>query len=277
MGISARLFAGFAAAAGVVQLANAEVIARNGSPGCNHNNCLRAVIASAYTTRSGLADCNSYLLTTISLPTSTVTDCVTVTDSITLPSLTISTEVIDATETSTVMISTTTTTPTTTNLVVKTTTVKTTTDTTTFKTSTKTTTVKGGGPWRRDDGGGGGQSTLTIVPSNIPTYASACSPLSAAYTSACLCVGATASTTTIAPVKTVTSTVRVCSTFYTPATSTVTQTSTVTTDLTTLNVATLTSTSVKTVSLTSTQTTVFTSTATVTKTVTVTVTNKGGY
>jgi len=32
---------------------------------CNHDNCLRAVIASAFPTRSGSADCASYFLTTV--------------------------------------------------------------------------------------------------------------------------------------------------------------------------------------------------------------------
>jgi hypothetical protein len=34
------------------------------NPTCNHDNCLRAVIASAFTTRSGSADCASYFRTT---------------------------------------------------------------------------------------------------------------------------------------------------------------------------------------------------------------------
>jgi len=42
---------------------------------CNHNNCLRAVIASAFPTRSGSADCSSYFKTTVEtgpIPTKTV-------------------------------------------------------------------------------------------------------------------------------------------------------------------------------------------------------------
>ncbi|KAK3935089.1 hypothetical protein QBC46DRAFT_58518 [Diplogelasinospora grovesii] len=48
------------------------------SAGCNSNNCLRAVIASAFTTRHGVEDCSSYLATTITPATSTITTTVTV-------------------------------------------------------------------------------------------------------------------------------------------------------------------------------------------------------
>lgn len=71
---------------------------------CNHDNCLRAVIASAFTTRSGSADCTSYFQTTV--------------------------------ETNSI-----------------------------------------------------GQTVSVITPTNIPTYASACSG-SVRYSSACSCVGA---------------------------------------------------------------------------------------
>ncbi|EPS39098.1 hypothetical protein H072_7134 [Dactylellina haptotyla CBS 200.50] len=40
---------------------------------CIKDNCLRAVIASAYTTRSGVADCGAYLITTVTPPVSIVT------------------------------------------------------------------------------------------------------------------------------------------------------------------------------------------------------------
>jgi len=43
--------------------------------GCNEDNCLRAIIASAFPTRSGVADCSAYLRTTYEtgpLPTVTV-------------------------------------------------------------------------------------------------------------------------------------------------------------------------------------------------------------
>ncbi|KAA6412718.1 MAG: hypothetical protein FRX48_03710 [Lasallia pustulata] len=40
---------------------------------CNANNCLRAIIASAFTTRHGSADCSSFLQKTITPATSTIT------------------------------------------------------------------------------------------------------------------------------------------------------------------------------------------------------------
>ncbi|KAK6526509.1 hypothetical protein TWF694_005092 [Orbilia ellipsospora] len=46
---------------------------------CNHNNCLRAVIASAVPTRHGAADCSSYLAVTVTPAASTVTTTTTVT------------------------------------------------------------------------------------------------------------------------------------------------------------------------------------------------------
>lgn len=61
MGFSVRRLVACAAAAGLVQLASANL--------CNQNNCYRAIKADSFSTRHGLADCNSYLLTTIILPT----------------------------------------------------------------------------------------------------------------------------------------------------------------------------------------------------------------
>ncbi|KAF4627125.1 hypothetical protein G7Y89_g11032 [Cudoniella acicularis] len=46
---------------------------------CNHDNCLRAVIASAFPTRDGFGDCSSYLLTTVTPATFTTTITVTAT------------------------------------------------------------------------------------------------------------------------------------------------------------------------------------------------------
>ena len=75
---SASLLYGLAAAVGLVQLASAGnvLVPKNNNnhgckpkPDCNQNNCLRAIIGSAFPTRDGLADCNSYLLSTIKLPT----------------------------------------------------------------------------------------------------------------------------------------------------------------------------------------------------------------
>ncbi|EPS39087.1 hypothetical protein H072_7116 [Dactylellina haptotyla CBS 200.50] len=45
--------------------------------GCNKDNCLRAVIASAFTTRDGVADCHAYLVTTVTPAVSVVTSTVT--------------------------------------------------------------------------------------------------------------------------------------------------------------------------------------------------------
>ncbi|RVD88979.1 uncharacterized protein DFL_000003 [Arthrobotrys flagrans] len=41
--------------------------------GCNRDNCLRAVIASAFPNRNGAADCSSFLLTTVTPAARTVT------------------------------------------------------------------------------------------------------------------------------------------------------------------------------------------------------------
>lgn len=37
---------------------------------CNHDNCLRAIIADSKPTRSGTADCSSYFATTVTPATS---------------------------------------------------------------------------------------------------------------------------------------------------------------------------------------------------------------
>ena len=58
--VSLRL-AALAVAVGLADLAAATE--------CSHNNCLRAIIALNVKTRDGLGDCNSYLLTTVYLPT----------------------------------------------------------------------------------------------------------------------------------------------------------------------------------------------------------------
>ncbi|KAK6360922.1 hypothetical protein TWF730_007037 [Orbilia blumenaviensis] len=50
----------------------AEIVSATGSPsGCNANNCLRAVRATAFPTRPGTADCSSFFSTTIETKTST--------------------------------------------------------------------------------------------------------------------------------------------------------------------------------------------------------------
>jgi len=94
---------------------------------CNHDNCLRAVIASAFPTRHGDADCSSYFAVTVEPETVTVTIA---------------------------------------NGWVTTTTVE--------------------------------VSQMTITPTAIPDYASACSG-SVRYSSACSCVGVTHATTIIGP------------------------------------------------------------------------------
>ncbi|CAK7242889.1 MAG: hypothetical protein STHCBS139747_004392 [Sporothrix thermara] len=275
MGFSARLVAGLAAAAGFVQLASADdLVDRTDSGGCHSNNCLRAIIASAVTTRHGVADCNSYLLTTVMLPTKTITDYTKSTYYVTLPSLITETDytVTTSTSTKTKVKSTTTTTPTTTTKVIATKIDKTTTKTTSSKTKTKTETktVNKGHPYGRRDGYL--PTTTTIVPTKIPDYASACTPVSVAYTSACLCAGATASITTITPLTTVTETKKVYETVYTPETKTVTMTKTKGDVKETVKVVTRTKTSTKVVPTVATVTKIATSVITKTKTETKTVT-----
>jgi len=142
---------------------------------CTHNNCLRAVIGLSYPSRSGLADCMSYLQATVTPATSTLT--VTQTAIITTP--TTSTETDSASTSVPVTI-------TETHSVVGAT-----------VTATYTITRFSGGVKR--DLRAIEERQATVVPTNIPAYALApCSSLTASYAYACSCVGATPSTITVA-------------------------------------------------------------------------------
>ncbi|TPX14744.1 uncharacterized protein E0L32_005139 [Thyridium curvatum] len=67
---------------------------------CNHNNCLRAVIANAFPDRHGVEDCKAYFYVTVT-PSTTVTAVQTATDTILATSTATETTVdcIDSTET----------------------------------------------------------------------------------------------------------------------------------------------------------------------------------
>ncbi|MCJ1388317.1 hypothetical protein MMC18_001163 [Xylographa bjoerkii] len=114
---------------------------------CNADNCLRAVRASSFPTRSGAADCSSYFEATVTPATSTITATATVTAFSNKRRRGLNAEpALEARQ-------------------------------------------------------------MTIVPSAIPTYASACSG-SVRYSSACSCIGVTATTSTAStPMTTVTVTV----------------------------------------------------------------------
>lgn len=136
---------------------------------CNADNCLRAIRNTA---RPGLADCSSFLAATVTPATSTVTDTLTFS---TTPTLTF--EVTD----------------TFTNLATATEVV----EQTTTETVTNTVTVHAGITLRKRQ--------ATVIPSDIPRYATACSG-TVRYTSACACLGAGSATTitVAAPTTTVT-------------------------------------------------------------------------
>ncbi|KAL1874424.1 hypothetical protein VTK73DRAFT_301 [Phialemonium thermophilum] len=153
---------------------------------CNRDNCLRAIVASNFPARPGTADCKSYFLTTVTprpvtkyvtvvntiSPTTTAAVTVTQTDDQT------ATDVVSVVETDVVSY-------TRTQIV----------DVTDVETVTVTV------PQRQTPV----KRQATAVPSNIPSYASACSG-SVRYSSACSCIGVTASTT-LAPAPTVYQTV----------------------------------------------------------------------
>ncbi|KAF3933264.1 hypothetical protein ABW19_dt0208715 [Dactylella cylindrospora] len=123
---------------------------------CAADNCLRAIRASAFPTRSGTADRSSYFLATVTPTTVTITE----------------TETVSTTTSTTLDVT----------LTVQT------------KNIEEPTFVK-----RQE----------TIIPSKIPAYASACSG-SVRYSSACSCIGVTASTITVlAPSTTITETTTV--------------------------------------------------------------------
>ncbi|MCJ1383135.1 hypothetical protein MMC17_006248 [Xylographa soralifera] len=206
---------------------------------CNEDNCLRAVQGSAFPTRHGSADCASYFLTTVTPATSTQT--VTVTTS---PTTTVTATI---TNTGTVTdVATITDTATITDVATITDTATAVDTITDIITVPVTETITAGVPApplptipakakRALNGDLRGHSVtlaprqMTVAPSSIPSYASACSG-SARYSSACSCIGVTKSTTT-APTPVTTKTV----TATAVQTNVVTQTSSATaTDLVTL-------------------------------------------
>jgi len=153
---SFELLLSFAAAAAAVPAG--ELFNR---AGCNADNCLRGIRNTA---RPGLADCSSFLASTVTPATS----------------IELSTTTFSVTPTNTYMV-----TGTITNLVTATEVVK----QTSTKTVTNGVTVT---PWLQVN-----KRQVTETPSNIPTYASACSG-AVRYTSACSCLGAEATTITVA-------------------------------------------------------------------------------
>ncbi|MCJ1434118.1 hypothetical protein MMC27_003484 [Xylographa pallens] len=184
---------------------------------CNEDNCLRAVQGSAFPTRHGSADCMSYFKTTVTPATSTSTVTVTATSK--------TTDVFTITDTGT----TTATIPVT--VIIPETATVTEALKKRFEMADLVRTPKASLAPRQ----------MTVAPSSIPSYASACSG-SVRYSSACSCIGVTATTST-APTPTITTTVTVT----TVQTSDVTQTSSATlvidvstTILDTLTVATVT-------------------------------------
>ncbi|TPX16361.1 uncharacterized protein E0L32_004010 [Thyridium curvatum] len=111
-------------------------VSATGSDGCNADNCLRAIRASSFPTRSGVADCGSYLAATVTPGTSTIYSTVVAGS---LPTVSVVTGNIDVPP----------------------------------------------------------ATPVTVYPTSIPTYASACSG-SVRYSSACSCVGVSQSTITVA-------------------------------------------------------------------------------
>ncbi|MCJ1396542.1 hypothetical protein MMC18_009433 [Xylographa bjoerkii] len=180
---------------------------------CNEDNCLRAIQGSAFPTRHGSADCASYFLTTVTPATSTKT--VTVTTSPTTTVTATITNTGTVTDVATITdIATVTDIATITNIA---TAVDTIIDIITVPV-TETVTVGVAPPptlapknKRALNGDLRGHSVtlaprqMTVAPSSIPSYASACSG-SARYSSACSCIGVTKSTTT-APTPVTTKTV----------------------------------------------------------------------
>jgi len=181
---------------------------------CNHNNCLRAVLGISFPTRSGLADCMSYLQATVTPATSTFT--VTQTATITTPTT--------STETDLYTISVPVTVTKTDSLVVAT------------VTETYTQTDFSGGVKR-----GLKERQVTAVPTNIPQYALGPCSVAASYAYACSCVGATASTITV-PAPSTTITVSATSTAATLEVQTLEETVTDTYSVTATTFATLTKT-----------------------------------
>ncbi|KAM7188269.1 hypothetical protein V8F20_010646 [Naviculisporaceae sp. PSN 640] len=213
-----------------------------GTNGCSHNNCLRAVIAEAFTTRDGRGDCSKYLRVTVTPATSTFVS------TVTEPALVVvSTTIIESyTDTQTIVASTETQYAQETAVIEE---IQTITETA----FTTRTIDPDGNPYKL-------KRQVTAFGSTFPGYASPCTSF-AKYTSACSCVGVFPETITVsAPSTTITVT----------STSTSTSTYTETTSTTTTSPLSITDTTL----LTSTLTITFTiSTTTTTSTSTSTATN----
>lgn len=159
-------------------LALGTLLGSAASQACNKNNCLRAVIASAFTTRDGKADCSSYMAVTVTPATSTFSAI----ETTTYTTLRSSTKPVTTTVYQTVLQ----------------------TSTATFTAGTRTIYQRG---LRYKH-----VRQITVSASNIPAYASPCAG-PAAYSSACSCIGVTRYTVTVnAPVATQSSTATVLQT-----------------------------------------------------------------
>ncbi|MCJ1290149.1 hypothetical protein MMC34_001685 [Xylographa carneopallida] len=202
---------------------------------CNEDNCLRAVQASAFPTRHGSADCASYLLTTVTPTTSTQTVTVTASPTTTLTATITNTGTVTdvATITNTAVLTELATIIDTATAVLTITDVITVpvTETVTLAPPVETLKKRALHPDLRAPAISLAARQMTVAPSSIPTYASACSG-AVRYSSACSCIGVTKSTTTApTPIttKTVTATavqtVVVTQTSSATATALLTQTS----------------------------------------------------
>ncbi|KAL8377629.1 hypothetical protein RB595_008361 [Gaeumannomyces hyphopodioides] len=216
------------------------VIATQASGNCNHNNCLRAVIASAFPARSGAADCGSFMDVTVTPATLTFTETVTAQTESVVPWT--------VTESSTTF---------------RTVTASTESQTTTeVRTQGQTKIVRAGttrtttvpvvfGRGQEPQGG-----AVTAGGATFPAYASACTSY-AKYSSACSCVGVTAKTVTAAaPSVTVTETATSTSATRTTAVATETLSRTIDVSVTDTTVVTVFSTISTTTTSTSTSTSV---------------------
>ncbi|MCJ1354101.1 MAG: hypothetical protein MMC33_004088 [Icmadophila ericetorum] len=170
---------------------------------CNADNCLRAVRVSSFSAVHGTTDCSSYFLKTVTPATTTITVTATLYSPQTAISVVTATSTLDVTVVSTDDI-----TATTTTTIVG----------LTLTLPPTTVTVGGGSPMFKREGDLAARQ-VTVVPSSIPTYASACSG-SVRYSSACSCIGVTASTTTApSPSTTVTVTATYAPTITTETTT----------------------------------------------------------
>ncbi|MCJ1294552.1 hypothetical protein MMC34_006110 [Xylographa carneopallida] len=161
----------------LISLATVAVgaIAAPTSTACHENNCLRAIQASAFPTRHGTADCSSYFLTTVTPATTTVTATATAFVTITVPITTTTTSAIPPPPSPTAPL-------------------KKRYDPAALVRHPDLSIIR---------------RQMTVAPSSIPTYASACSG-AAGYLSACSCIGVTAAQTT-APTPSTTVTVTLTS------------------------------------------------------------------